>query len=171
MKKLLACAALFTAVCLLFGGCSPAPDKEDGLTDENGKVEIEVKGEFCSLEVAYDNGWINEDDLKSIACSYNDFQQKENPYSGMYVQPAEELSNDVENEVKQAYLNQIAKYPDGLLENVHINYYYGTYNENIVVRIYSEYICIDPLIKNEVYIGNVVFKSWWDAQTWVYHIG
>lgn len=129
-----------------------------------------VRGKYYLLQTAYDNGWLNEDDLKSIACYYNDFQKKDNPYSGMYVPPAEGLSEDVENELKQAYLNQIAEYPDGLLENVQINYYYGTYNGNIIIKIRSYYIFIEPIEKEEFYIGNVVFKSYWDAQTWVYHI-
>ena len=38
MKKLLACAAVFSAVCLLLGGCSSAPDKCDGVI--NGSLEL-----------------------------------------------------------------------------------------------------------------------------------
>lgn len=148
--------AILTAIC--FAGCT---DTDDG---------IKVRGKFYILEVAYENGWLGEDDLKSIACSYNDFQEKENPYSGMYEPPAEELSKDVENELKQAYLNQIAKYPEGLLENVRINYYYGTYNGNIVIRIYSDYLCIEPIEMEEYYIGNVVFKGNPNVETRVYHI-
>ena len=147
-------------ICLALTGCD----------DEISNKKIEVRGRLYLLEAAYENGWLNENDLKSIACSYNDFQQKDNPYSGLYEPPAEGLSNNVENELKQAYLNQIAEYPDGLLENVKINYYYGTYNGNIVIRIYSDYICMDPMVKEEVYIGNVVFKSYPDVETWVYHI-
>lgn len=168
MKKwfLLFCSVLLILSSMLIA-CTSDNQNE---TNENGNEKIEVRGRFYLLEVAYDNSWLNENDLKSIACSYNDFQQKDNPYSGMYEQPTEALSNDVENELKQAYLNQIAEYPDGLLENVQINYYYGTYNGNIVIRIYSDYLCIDPMIKEEVYIGSVTFKGYWDAQTWIYHI-
>ena len=177
-------ALLLGIVALLsIAGCSGTQSELRGKIDElQSRIEemeerieqlekkfINVRGKYYSLQTAYSNGWLNEDDLKSIACYHNDFQKKENPYSGMYVPPAEGLSEDVENELKQAYLNQIAEYPDGLLENVLINYYYGTYNGNIVIKIYSNYICLEPIDVEEIYIGNVVFKAP-DTETWVYHI-
>lgn len=155
VKKIIVALVLAILTAFCFAGC----------TDD----EVKVRGKFYSLEAAYENGWLNENDLKSIACYNNDFQGKDNPYSGMYEPPAEELGKDVGNELKQAYLSQIAEYPEGLLENVRINYYYGTYNGNIVIKIYSDYICIEPIDVEEYYIGNVVFKVP-DTGTLVYHI-
>ena len=158
MKKIISIIlALISVICVAFalGGCG----------DTN-----EVRGEFYTLKEAYENGWLNEDDLKSIACGYYDkYKYEENPYGG-YERPAEELSKEMENEIKQAYLNQIAKYPDVLLDKVEISRYYGKYNGNFVVSMYSQYFMCDIIVEPEFDIGGVIFKNFWQGEIRVYHI-
>lgn len=66
--------------------------------------EIEVRGKYYDLEEAYENGWLTEDDLKSVSCKFNDtfYSYEENPYSGMFTS-TEELSEEIQIELKKAY--------------------------------------------------------------------
>ncbi len=160
MRKLkVVIVALLLGIVAMFGiaGCSG--------------TQSELRGKYYSLQTTYDNGWLNEDDLKSIACAYyNNSHYEDNPYSGLF-DPNKELSVEMEKELKQAYLNQYAEYPDGSLEYVNIIYYYGTYGGNVAVRI-SGYICIEPPdnIPEQTYIGGVIFKNFWGMDILVYHI-
>ena len=157
MKKIV--TVLFSLVCVIciafsFAGC--------------GK---KVRGNFCLLKAAYENGWLDSDDLKSIACCYYDgYNYEDNPYSGLYEEPAEELGNDLEKEIKQAYLEQIINLPHRSLKGVEIRRYYGTYKGNIVVSVSDYYVDINVAIEEEFYIGEVLFKNFWQGQILVYHI-
>lgn len=157
MKKLLALLlSLISVICIAFTlvGCGG----------------IEVRGQFCTLKQAYENGWLDEDDLKSIACGYYDFNNfEENPYSGLYKEPTENLSEDIINELKQAYLEQIDNEPEGLPEKVKISKYYGVYSGNIVVKMWSEYFMCDIKIEDRE-IGGVIFKNFWQGEIRVYHL-
>ena len=158
MKRLLSLLlSLISVICIAcaFGGCI-------------GNNKDRVRGKFCTLKQAYENGWLDEDDLKSIACCYNS-AYKDNPYIGLYEEPSDKLSVKTENELKQAYLEQIVKDTSLSIDGVRVNKYYGTYKDNVVVKIYSDYMCIEPITDMEVYIGGVLFMCYWDAQTYVYH--
>ena len=158
MKKIV--TVLFSLVCVIciafsFAGCG----------------KIEVRGNFCLLKVAYENGWLDSDDLKSIACCYYDSHNYEdNPYSGLYEEPAEELSKHLEKEIKQAYLEQIIKLTHRSLKGVEIRRYYGTYNGNIVVSVSDYYVDFNVAIEEEFYIGEVLFKDFCQGHILVYHI-
>ena len=132
---------------------------------------VEVKGTFYDLEDAYENGWLDEEDLKSIACEYYNwyFNYEENPYSGMYTS-TEELTDKMETELKQAYLKQVVGLSNGDRSRVKIYHYYGTYNGNVVVDISSNYVFIDPAPPVDTSIGGVIFKEYWVTQFAVYHI-
>ena len=132
---------------------------------------VEVRGELYTMEQAYENGWLTEDDLKSIACSYYDgtYLSNENPYSGMYTS-TEELTEEMETEIKQAFLNQVVNFAEGNRDRVDIKRYYGTYNGNVVVTIASNYICFDHNIEPEAEVGGVIFKDYWAGYFKVYHI-
>lgn len=136
-----------------------------------GNETIKVRGKFYTLEEAYNNGWLNEDDLKSIACGYYEWRKfEENPYIGMF-DPHKELSKENEKELKQAYLVQIDNKPDGLLDKVEIRKYFGEYNRNLIVNMYSDYYMCDILVEPEFNIGGVIFKNFWQGDIRVYHIG
>lgn len=160
MKK--AVSYLFTLMTIFcfafaFGGCS--------------NEEIEVRGKYYTLEEAYENGWLSTEDLKSIACVYYDYWLigEENPYKGMFIS-TEKLDKKTENELKQAYLNQIAKYPEGELDDVEINKCYGIYKENTIVDAWLKYTCIEPFPPIDKEIGGVEFKNYYPTKFWVYHI-
>ena len=165
MKKILSISLLLiSVVCIVFafGGCGEERQKDVG----DG-----AKGRFYTLKESYDNGWLDEDDVKSIACCYYDsYKYEENPYSGLYGEPKEGLSERTENELKQAYLEQKVRKPELSINGVYIKKYFGVYNGNYVISITSEYLKIDPIIEEEFYIGNVLFKNFWQGDILVYHI-
>ncbi len=133
------------------------------------KPPIDVRGSFYGLKQAYDNGWLSTDDLKSIACHYYDiYEYPENPYSGAYEEPTN-LSKELEIEVKQAYLEQIADYPEGMLYDVDIFRYYGIYNGNVVAAISSRYKALD-FTQEENEIGGITFDNLRRYDIRVYHI-
>ena len=160
MKKfLLILLSLISVICIAFafGGCNKT---------------IKITGTFYTMEKAYEKGYLSEDDLKSIACSYYDshnFRYEENPYSGMFTS-TEKLTKKLETEIKQAYLEEIVKVRDGDRDRVDINRYYGTYNENIVIRIYCSYLYFDHAVEPEAEVGGVMFKDYWVGDFLVYHI-
>ena len=131
---------------------------------------VEVRGKLYNLEQAYENGYLNEGDLKSVACSYYDcyFWFEENPYSGMYTS-TEELTEEKETEIKQAYLEQNFAATDVYRDYVNIYHYYGTYNGNVVVGMESSYIRYDYFTVDKE-IGGVLFKDYWEEQFFVYHM-
>ena len=159
MKKFLSIfLSLISVICIAFsfGGCNKT---------------IKITGTFYTMEKAYENGWLNEDDLKSIACEAYDCNANypDNPYSGMFTS-TEKLTKKLETEIKQAYLEEIAKVRDGDRDRVKISHYYGTYNNNVVITISSSYIFEDHFIESEAEVGGVVFKDYWAKYYMVYHI-
>ena len=126
--------------------------------------------DYYTLKRAYEYGWLNVDDLKSIACGYYDSQNVKNPYKGLYEEPTEELNKEIEIKLKRIYLERTVKDPELPLDGVHIRRYYGTYNGNVVFSIVSDYICIDPIIDKKLYIGGVLFRNFWQGDIFVYHL-
>lgn len=110
------------------------------------------------MSKAYEEGLLDENDLKSIACFCYDRNGKENPYSGTYVQPEQKLSKDQRGELKKAYLLQISKQPKADLEYVDIYKYFGTYNGCIVVGMDSDDCWIGTVPVTE--IGGVTNVGW-----------
>ena len=107
---------------------------------EKADPTIRITGRLFGIKAAYENGLIDENDLKSIACCVNDRDgSAENPYAGMYEEPSEKLSRDTKNELKQAFLRQI--YDDSasdLLDGIKICRYFGSYHEHTVVSIIGD---------------------------------
>lgn len=162
MKKFLSIIlALVSVICVSFalGGCN----------NKTIDKQVVVRGQYYDLTQAYENGWLNIDDLESIACCYYDSYNEENPYSGKFIL-TEKLTAKMEAELKQAFLEQIAEFPEGDRAYVKIMCYFGTYNGNAIVRLFSDYVCEDPIIKEEFYIGGVLFKNFWLGDIRVYHI-
>lgn len=160
MKKLISVLlSIIPVVCLsfAFSGCGKQQSNEKG---------EEIIGNFYNLFQAYDFGLLNEDDLKSIACRYYDGYVEVNPYEGMF-KPNKELNEQEEKELKTAYLQKIVKRADGEIENVDIYNYYGTYNGNAVITMYSDYdsySSIKATAFDEAEIGGVIFKNFWSNE-------
>ena len=158
MKKILSILLSIISVISIafaFGGCGDEP--------------VEVRGKLYTMEQAYENGWLNEDDLKSIACEDYDyrFRYEENPYSGMFTS-TEKLDKKIEAEIKQAFLKQVIRSRTMTREQVSISKYYGTYSGNIVVQLYGEGVCFDHYIEPVAEVGGVIFKDYWEGDFRVY---
>ena len=135
------------------------------------KIVTVESGKLYTLRVMYDNGQLTKTDLKSIACAYYDFYKiEENPYSGMF-DPHEELSEETANKIKFAYSKFLGEDFKISIDSIKITNYYGTYNGNAVVRVYSDAICIDPAyFPPKTSIGGVIFQSFWAMDILVFHI-
>lgn len=93
-----------------------------------------AKGTLFNLENAYDNGLIEEDGLKSIACClYERNEDFENPYKGLYKKPAQGLCYETKCELRKAYLQQFGGV--SRFDEITVFAYFGTYNGNLVVGI------------------------------------
>ena len=123
-----------------------------------------VKGTLFDLEKAYKNGLIDEEDLKSIACGrYENFQDLENPYSGLYQKPQKGLSYETKLDLRKAYSEQIDRLSSAF-EEIKLYNYYGTYNGNIVVSVSGEGCYFpDNTDKN---IGGVNFIN--NSSDWIF---
>lgn len=127
----------FTVIC-----CGERPDQET--TESDGRLYTIIN--------AFDEEWIDKDDLKSIACGYYEWRNiEDNPYSGRYEQPIEQLSKETENKIKQAYFDRS--------EEVKILKYYGTYEGNVVVTLGYENVNYEAGENADVTIDGVVFPE------------
>ena len=144
MKKFLfVFLSLISVICLSFAfvGCGDGQSSED-----------EPEGKLYRLAAAIDEGWIDEFDLKSIACGYYEWLNIEaNPYSGLYEKPTEQLSEEIQNKIKQAYF--------GRIDGITIPKYYGTYDGNIVVTLGFEDVNYDELEGQDIAIDGIIFPE------------
>ena len=117
-------------------------------------------GGFYTLDEAYGNGWLTQDDLKNIAFYYHTrYGETEHTDKTFVPTPKmpETLNEDMQNKIKRTYLDEVAMVPDGTFENIEIYQYYGTYNGCVAIGILSDYLLIDPLLYPEYVIGEVSF--------------
>lgn len=152
MKKILIIlSAILAAVLLCCGivGCTSQPD-----------------GTFYSLDEAYTNGWLSQDDLKNIAYYYHT-QHGETEHIDESFTPTpktpETLSEEVQKKIKRTYLNDVLDMPDGSLDRVIIHNYFGTYNGNIVLHISDDYNGYDYVFDPVHEIGGVSFYEYVSA--------
>ncbi|MDE7108131.1 MAG: hypothetical protein K2O39_07400, partial [Clostridiales bacterium] len=137
---------------------------------EKADPSIEITGRLFRIDQAYRNGWIDENDLKSIACCVNDSDSSvENPYSGLYEPPAQKLSMDTKNELKQAYVMWVDDGSTGdLLDDIKIDNYYGTYNGHMVVSM-TDNGCHIGATTEGTEIGGVTFNNYGWRSIYVYY--
>ncbi len=117
------------------------------------------RGEFCTLQEAYDQGLLTQDDLKNIAYYQNGGSDDEN-FEPMPKTP-ESLSDKTEKAIKEtrAYdlrnqdTNPIKK---AKAKDVTILKYYGTYNNCVAVMITDYYHSYD-LMEWDIEIEDVLF--------------
>ena len=121
--------------------------------------EKHVKLEATYLDIAYANGWITQEQLKSIAYYYN--EETEAPDFELI--PKLPLSKETEDNIKFSYLQKdyIKKvYPDATIDHITVFRYYGTYNNYAVVFIKDDLFMYDLKIEPEKEIGGVVFYNY-----------
>ncbi|MDE7440490.1 MAG: hypothetical protein K2N23_08300 [Clostridia bacterium] len=138
---------------------------------EYSSDSVTVTGRFYNVETACENGWLNEDDLKSLACYFYGVNSEENPYSGLYTKPEDKLSKEMKEELKIAYLHQIPQSFTECLDDASITKYYGTFSGNIVVSMVWNGGCLYPAFPDEPdkEIGGVIFKDYSWMAFYVYH--
>lgn len=120
--------------------------------------EPQKRGEFYTLQEAYDAGLLTTDDLKSIACYLNGDENTDGFIPAPKV-PAE-LSSETEQAIKEtrAYDLRHRYGEDGATaEDVDVLHYYGTYNGGVAVMYTDKYSGYDSAI-SEVEIAGVTFR-------------
>ena len=155
MRKVVTVLLSLVMMIVVFAFIGCGSKEEAGIEEEDGKVK--VRASLYSLNRAYELGKLSEDDLKSISCYiYDKYSDGENPYSGLYEEPDEQLDEAMMNELKQAYLNQIDKLPNEKLNGVSIHKYLGIYGKYLAVSM-TGYGCGFPSDTSGTEIGGVTF--------------
>lgn len=97
--------------------------------------DIAVSGNLYKIDKAYENGLLDEKNLKSISCRcYENFEELENPYGGLYQRPIKGLEYETKLELRRAFEEQ-SYGQSSKFEEIKIYNYYGTYSGNIVVAM------------------------------------
>ena len=179
MKKILSILlALISVISIAFafGGCgenqtSGQKNETNSGDNQTGELTEEDSEKLYTLKEAYDKGWLNEENLKSIACCLYDLRKyEENPYSGMYNGPTEELNQEVKNEISRVYINQFIQGDKASIDNVIVKKYFGIFSDNVVLSLGYNFVCMDPITYEEFKIGGVIFKDFWQLEVLVYHL-
>ena len=153
-KKMMAFAAVFVLLvaAVVVAGCGP---------EQQYAASV---GNFYSLEEAYENGWLTQEDILSIAYYYNQGTDGNEELMGENYAPnpmvPETLDEARVNQIKRTYLNEVIAMPEGSFEHVFIPAYYGTYHENIVIHITDDYHGYDYVFEPEHEIGGVWFYDY-----------
>ena len=141
--KLFICFGLLLAMIFSFAACAP-----------------QKKGEFYTLQEAYDQGLLTVDDLKNIAY----YQNGESPDESFVptAKNPETLSTETENAIKETkaydYRNrEVNPKTDAKPNAYRIVKYLGTYNNCSAVMIESEYYDHNNAIW-EIDIEGIIFK-------------
>ena len=136
-KKIL---CLGMALVMLFSFIACSRDK---------KEEEKIKGEFYSLEEAYENGWLDIEDVKDIYYYHGEpflYAGGKNPPKPDFEprpKTPEILSAKIEKAIKQTWLDEWIESDEWYIENgklsaVHIKYY-GTYNGYVAIMMHDDY--------------------------------
>ena len=170
MKKLILSILVFTALfAVLICGCNDGTEalkqrideleeRVDELEKENDRLndilyQMSIKdGEFYTLQQAYNNHWLTQEDLKSIAYYHNGGIVFNEEVMGEDYQPQpktpEVLDKITEHSIKQTYIDSILTDKNAIISGVNIDNYYGSYNG-----------CF-PLMMSDSYSGTTGEESW-----------
>ncbi len=111
------------------------------------------EGEFYTLQQAYDNSWLTQEDLKSIAYYHNGGREGNEEIMGEDYQPQpktpEVIDKMTELSIKQTYCDNLRKQDNAKPSGVTIERYYGAYNGCYAVVLSSIYIGSYENIINE----------------------
>ncbi len=135
-------SSLLLINCLFFAGCN----------NKNNNNQSQI-GSFYKLTVAYNNGFLNRNDLLNIAYHYNSYSNINDSDFVPHVFSMDDLDEETITLIKKSHLKRIESdsfHPS--IEDVSICNYYGTYNNIVVIRVLDKYILYDPLPPIEEYI-------------------
>lgn len=115
-------------------------------------------GIFCSLEVAYDLGYLTRENLMSIAEIQNQWTQSDNENAPS--QQAELLDETIAREIREtaayAIRTDSSPVPQADYEDVFINDFYGCYNGVYTVMVTDAFSGYDTAA-HDINIGGVTF--------------
>ena len=117
-----------------------------------------AKGSFYSLQAAYENGWLTQEDLKTLAYYWNGESDDEN-FTPKPKTP-ETLDAKTEKAMRHFHFSQSIdkrEHPFATAKGVYISNYWGVYEDCVVVGTQDNYRQVDILYLEECIVGGVVF--------------
>ncbi|MDE6302665.1 MAG: hypothetical protein K2M36_03655, partial [Clostridia bacterium] len=120
-----------------------------------------TNGQLYTLDEAYDNGWISQEDLRSISYYWNN-KNADPSFIPAPIIPSE-LDPKVDKKIRKAYLQNFNRkygYGKAKLSNIHIYRYYGTYGDCPIIRVSDDILQYDYYFEEQVYIGDVLFTKY-----------
>ena len=120
-------------------------------------------GAFYSLDEAYDNGWLTQEDLKNIAYYYNSYSAPDlEPDYTFIPEPIDpnQLDNQTIKKMKKTYQLTILKDWKAPLKSVFLKVYYGTYQNCVIAEWGHNWFAYDPYYEKEKMIGDVLFYNY-----------
>lgn len=130
-------------------------------------VNYRSYGEFYSLPEAYDMGLLNDDDVKNIAYYYGEvvinggMNSEERKTFEQTIKNPIFINNKTQTKIKKSYLHNVLKNPFYPLNDIEIKYYYGYYNNCIVLYLETpnKGQKVDPYFE-DIIIGTQEFNSY-----------
>ena len=104
---------------------------------------VEKKGTFYTLQEAYDNGWLNQEQLLSIAYYHQGTEGNEELMGENYTpipKTPDMLSEELELEIKQKYYEQESCEERSISMDKVKSIYYGVYNDCVCVKLWLDLI-------------------------------
>lgn len=115
-------------------------------------------GTFCSLEVAYDLGYLTREHLMSISEIQNQWTQSDN--ESVHSEQAEPLDETITREIREtaayAIRTDSSPVPQADYEDVFINDFYGCYDGVYTVMVTDVFSGYDTAV-HDVNVGGVIF--------------
>lgn len=141
--------ALLFAVSFGFAGCRQ--EEPEGIT-----------GSFCTLQEAYDAGFLTHDDLMSIAYYHNEGREYNEEIIPEDFQPVPLVPLDEETEaaIIRTYLEEYSK-------EANIIGYMGTYGRCAIVRMYNLPYVVPTIWDITVSGIRFVYPNWIPTSVWV----
>lgn len=131
------------------------------VTDGTATAEQIENGKLIRIEEAYNNNLLTTKDLQDIA--YYMGCAGDTDYSPTPKNP-EKLDSETELKIKFLYLTELQnEFPKATIDDVGIDFYYGTYGSCIAVRLFNEIVMYDLYFEDEYVIGDVTFYDYCGA--------
>ena len=134
-----------------------------------------VMGKFYTLQEAYDNGWLTQADLMSIAYYHNGGRAHNEEIMSEDYAPApkspEVLSKWTESRIKRAaakeYRGREYKIKDAKARGFTITAYYGTYGDCVAIMMKDKYTGEPAVVWTDVVAGvNIYYGSGRTIKVW-----
>lgn len=179
MKKLSSIIALLLGIVAMFSIAGCGSGTQSGLqNDSENKIdEMDTKesvGTFYTLHEAYDNGWITQSDLMSIAYYHNDGRAHNEDIMSEDYMPSpkmpEILSGSTELKIKNTAakdFNEKNNITYAEAEGFKITDYCGTYGDCVAIMLTDDYSGTTGVEWTDSVAGiNIYYNSGREIQIW-----